>query len=115
MTPERARGWTMAGRDVVAAPRTSWVAGAFVLLAAAALWPAYFSKLPQGDELYVGLHTVGVVAWMALLVLQPILIWRRQRPLHRRLGVAAYVVAPFVVVSSILLARSRLDPVAAPT
>ena len=60
-------------------------------------------------------HTAGVVAWMALLIVQPVLIWRRRRTLHRRHGVLAYVVAPFVVGSSVLLMHSRLDPVGAPT
>jgi uncharacterized membrane protein YozB (DUF420 family) len=105
----------MAARDIVAAPRTSLVAATFFLLAAVAFWPAYFAKLPGADELYVDLHAVGVVAWMALLIAQPILIWRRRRPLHRKLGLAAYVVAPFVVGTSVLLMHSRLDPVSAPT
>jgi hypothetical protein len=105
----------MAVRDVVVPPRTSYAAGLFLLAAAVAFWPAYFSKLPEGDELYVDLHAAGVIGWMLLLIAQPLLILTGRRPLHRRLGAVSYGLAPYVVVSSLLLSHSRLDPVSAPT
>jgi hypothetical protein len=105
----------MAVRDVVASPRTSFVAGLFLLLAVLAFWPAYFSKLPAGDELYVDLHAAGVVAWLVLLAIQPVLIWKRRRSLHRQLGAISYGLAPYIVATSLMLAHSRLDPVGAPT
>jgi len=105
----------MAVRDVVAPPRTSYAAVLFLLLAALAFWPAYFSKLPGGDELYVDLHAAGVIGWMLLLVVQPLLILTGRRILHRRLGAVSYGLAPYVVLSSLLLSHSRLDPIGAPT
>ena len=99
-----------------APPRTtSWAAGLFLLTAAIAFWPAYFSKLPGGDELYVDLHAAGVTAWLALLIVQPLLIHSGRRVLHRRLGAVSYALAPYIVVTATLLSHSRLDPVAAPT
>jgi hypothetical protein len=105
----------MTVRDIAASPRTSYAAGLFLLLAIVGFWPAYFSKLPAGDELYVDLHAAGVVAWIALLIAQPALIYARRRPLHRRLGAVAYGLVPFILLTSLLLAHSRLDTVAAPT
>ena len=105
----------MTVRDVLAPPRTSYVAVLFLLAAVVAFWPAYFSKLPGGDELYVDLHAAGVTTWLLLLVIQPTLILTHRRPLHRRLGTLSYGLVPYIVVTSLLLSHSRLDPVAAPT
>jgi len=101
---------------VTAPPRAiSWVAGLFLVTAAVAFWPAYFSKLPAGNELYVDLHAAGVTAWMALLITQPLLIRGGRRALHRRLGALSYGLVPYIVVTATLLSHSRLDPVTAPT
>lgn len=107
----------MATMTHAAAPArtTSWAAGLFLIVAAIAFWPAYFSKLPAGDELYVDLHAAGVIAWMALLIVQPLLIRSGRRVLHRRLGAASYALVPYIVVTATLLSHSRLDPLDAPT
>jgi hypothetical protein len=84
-----------------------WYALGLLLLAHLAFWPVYITKLPFDAELYVNLHTAGVVLWMALLIVQPLLIRHGRRPLHRRLGKLTYGLVPFIVATSLLLAHSR--------
>lgn len=84
-----------------------WYALGLLLLAVLAFWPVYITKLPFGAELYVNLHTVGVVLWMAFLISQPLLIRYGRRSLHRQVGKLSYGLVPFILVTSLLLAHSR--------
>jgi hypothetical protein len=47
---------------------------------------------------------------MAMLIVQPILIKRKQLGLHRQLGKMSYVLFPLMLLSICLVAHSRLDP-----
>lgn len=78
-------------------------------LSVLAFWPLYFARLPGGPELLAHLHLAGVAGWFALLVSQPILIGRGRFALHRRVGRASYLLAPYLAVTSLLLAHSRFD------
>jgi hypothetical protein len=84
-----------------------WWVAALLLLAIVAFWPVYVAKLPYDAELYVNLHAGGVVLWMLLLIAQPWLIGRGRRPLHKRIGRFSYVLVPWIVITSLLLAHSR--------
>ena len=86
---------------------SGWYALGLLLLAILAFWPVYVTKLPFEAELYVHLHTAGVVVWMAFLIAQPLLIRYGRRPLHRRVGKLSYALVPFILVTSLLLAHSR--------
>lgn len=101
----------MATRLERAKPRlflsAGWYALALLLLSLLAFWPVYVTKLAFDAELYVNLHTAGVVAWMAFLIVQPLLIRNGRRPLHRRVGKVSYALVPFILVTSLLLAHSR--------
>jgi hypothetical protein len=79
------------------------------LLAAcvAAFWPRYLSKAPGNIDAYTHAHALAMAAWVLLLVVQPFLIRARLRTAHRALGGLSYLVAPAVVVSSVLLAHTR--------
>ncbi len=79
------------------------------LLAAcvAAFWPRYLSRAPGTIDAYTHVHALAMLAWVLLLVVQPFLIKYRQRGAHRAIGALSYVVAPAVVVSSVLLAHLR--------
>lgn len=79
------------------------------LLAAcvAAFWPRYLSKAPLTIDPYTHVHALAMLAWVLLLVVQPFLIRYRRRGAHRVLGALSYVVAPAVVVTSLLLAHVR--------
>lgn len=90
-----------------------WGSGAWpwilLLLAVAVLgfWKPYFSQLGAAQGL-AHLHVLMMLAWIGLLVAQPMLIRARQLAWHRRLGKASYVVVPLMVVTALLLAQMRL-------
>ncbi|TZF91523.1 hypothetical protein [Cognatilysobacter lacus] len=73
--------------------------------AVAAFVPSYFSRLQENDAVR---HAHGIVgfAWMLLLVTQAFLMRSRKVALHRRLGKAAYVLAPAFVISGLLIVRA---------
>jgi uncharacterized membrane protein YozB (DUF420 family) len=76
-------------------------------LSLVAFWPMYLSKLPHGSDRYTHLHALLMTAWLGLLIVQPLLIRRGQRALHRALGAVSYVLVPAIVVASILLTHLR--------
>jgi len=84
-----------------------WWAAALLLVAILAFWPVYIVKLPFEAELFVNLHTAGVVLWMLLLIAQPWLIGRGKRPLHKRIGRVSYVLVPYIAITSLLLTHNR--------
>ena len=92
----------------VASPLTRAAYGyvALLLLAAVAFWPRYLSR-PVGEiDPYTHAHAAVALAWVFLLIGQPLLL-RRHRSLHRRIGRLSYVLAPLFVLASLLLAHAR--------
>lgn len=86
----------------------------FMLLLALALigfWPSYFSKFFDGTgdfSLYFHFHATFAVLWIAMLIVQPVLIRRKKFRLHRKVGKLSYILVPLVFISIILLAHSTL-------
>lgn len=102
----------------VAAPRPSWrdaplatpvaaVAGLLLVLALGAFWPMYLSKPFAALDRYTHAHAAMGLAWMLLLVAQPLAIRRGRPALHRALGRVAVLIAPAFVISGVLLAHFR--------
>jgi len=81
---------------------------AFFLLAIPAFWPTYWAPAFERDW-HVHLHGASLFAWAAMLVAQPWLIHRGRVRLHRQLGKLSYLLAPMVVISTLLLAHYRLQ------
>lgn len=88
--------------------------GTLVLLALAlaAFWPMYLSKPFGTIDPYTHAHAALGLAWVLLLVAQPLLIRGGQRGLHRALGRLSWVLAPAFVASSVLLAHHRFSRMA---
>ena len=83
---------------------------AFAMLSAGALfafWPQYLSRSPAAIDAHTHAHAAAMAAWCILLVAQPLLIRTGRRTLHRSVGKASYIIAPLVLVTSILLAHLR--------
>lgn len=91
-------------------PRSGYFFAALLAVAVFAFWPSYFARLPAGPTVYMHVHAGLMLAWMGLLVVQPLLIRERRAGLHRRLGKLSYGLAPLAVVSALLLAHSRFAP-----
>ena len=76
-------------------------------LALAAFFPTYFGRFPgfQGTSSGVHVHVATMLAWMALTIVQPILIWRRQFEAHRRLGQLTYLLLPLIAAGFWMVMR----------
>ncbi len=82
-----------------------------VLLLAVAVfgfWKPYFSQLGAAQGM-AHLHAASMLAWIGMLVAQPLLIRSRQLAWHRRIGKASYAVVPLIVVSAFALAQFRIS------
>ena len=102
----------MPRESTVVYPRVGYAFAVLLAVSIFAFWPSYFSR-PAAATGYMHLHAAIMGLWMLLLVLQPFLIRARRFDWHRRLGRAAFVLAPLAVVTALLLSHSRLAPLAA--
>lgn len=90
-------------------PHSGIAASVLLAVAGVGFWFPYFANLPAADR-YTHLHVVTILPWMLLLIAQPLLIRFRRPVWHRAwVGPAAFVVAPLVVVTMILLAHQRIN------
>jgi hypothetical protein len=83
------------------------------LLAIAVLgfWPTYFSKFFDGTadfNFYYHFHFMMATSWIALLIVQPMLIRKKKLPIHRQVGKLSFVILPLFFVSVILLKHYNL-------
>jgi uncharacterized membrane protein len=72
-------------------------------------WPTYFSRVPLETSIRVHVHGVAMSLWYLLLVSQACLIRTNRRPLHRKLGRLSYALAPVIALSTLAMARHRLQ------
>lgn len=72
-----------------------------------AFWPTYYAIF-LSSEFYIHLHAFFAVLWFGMLIVQPYLIKKKRLELHRQIGKVSYFIAPFVVISVVLLAHERL-------
>lgn len=52
-------------------------------------------------------HAAMIVLWMLLLIIQPLLIYKKNLKWHRILGKTSYVVATLLVISLVLIIRQQ--------
>ena len=72
-------------------------------------WVTYFTRPSGSITLFEHLHGVAMFAWVLMLVLQSFLIRTNRRPLHRQTGKLVWLLGPWIIVSTILLANYRLN------
>lgn len=96
------------GRTGQAVPiRLALAALALLALAPVAFWPGYLSKFGAADA-YTHSHAALGTCWLALLVVQPLLIRSSRRTGHRILGRIGLVVGAAFFVSGVLVAHRSL-------
>ena len=83
-----------------------WFA-AFLVVATIAFWPSYFGRLPARLDLLTHAHAALMTIWLGMLIVEPFLIRRDRRPLHRAIGRASYVLVPIITIVWILLTHLR--------
>lgn len=71
---------------------------ALLVLTFAAFWPGYFSKLPV-KKLAHHYHAASAVLWMILAIAQSWTIHHDRIALHRKIGLAIFILFPFFMVA----------------
>jgi hypothetical protein len=82
-----------------------------VLLVLLGFWPSYFIKFFNGTAnftYYFHFHASVLILWMSLLIIQPILIRKKNLSTHRIVGKISYFIIPLIFISILLLTHSRL-------
>src|SRR2546423_11176661 len=82
---------------------------ALMVLAIPAFWPSYIRPKAYESDYHVHLHGLALFLWGLTLVVQPWLIRAGRWRMHRSVGKASYVLAPVIVVSTLLLAHYRIS------
>ena len=85
---------------------------ALLLLSTVAFWPMYLSKRWAAMDLYTHAHAVLGVLWLLILCVQPLLILRGHKLIHRIVGRASMFVAFGFVISGVLLTHFRVSRMA---
>lgn len=91
----------------------SYYFAALLMFAVVAFWPSYFSKLLSEPSTRTHFHVLTMVIWSGLLILQPLLIRRREFDWHRRLGRFSYFLFPLMIAGFVLLAHEKIQNVSA--
>ncbi|MXO57996.1 hypothetical protein GRI89_17260 [Altererythrobacter salegens] len=85
----------------------------FFLVAIWGFWPTYFSgpfhmtQARQQFPLYY-VHAISMTLWFCLLVVQPLLIRKGYRSLHRQIGRITPLFVAFILTVMVLLIRQQL-------
>nr|WP_293844281.1 hypothetical protein [uncultured Arsenicibacter sp.] len=86
----------------------SYLFGGVLIVVFVAFYKTYFGLFPQftGITTLVHIHALTILIWFGLLIIQPVLIVRKQVALHRLLGKATYGFVPLMIILLVLVARS---------
>lgn len=86
-------------------PNLGFLAALYVPLAAIAFYVTYFSVILAPRPWLEHVHFVFMVLWLALIIVQPLLIKYKRFALHRYLGRASIGVVPLVLITAFGLLR----------
>jgi ABC-type xylose transport system permease subunit len=82
-----------------------------VIMAILGFWPTYFSKFFDGTanfNFYFHFHAFMASLWIALLIVQPILIKKKKLSIHKQIGKLSFIILPLFFISVILLKHYRI-------
>lgn len=79
------------------------------LFAVWGFWVTYFTRPVETLVRLDHVHGIAMFGWCLMLIVQAALIRSHRRPIHRTVGRLSYVLAPLIVISTIMLANFRLD------
>ncbi len=70
---------------------------------------SYLKHIPEftGFSWIHHIHGALMASWVFLLVLQPILIYKRKYTVHQFIGRLTYLIAPLIVISMLLIAKQN--------
>jgi hypothetical protein len=70
-------------------------------------YESYTSQFPNFENSTTVIHIHGalLMAWLGLLVIQPMLIYFKKAKLHRSIGKSAFVLGPLIIISMFLVGK----------
>jgi hypothetical protein len=77
----------------------------FIPLAAVAFYPTYFGVWSLSADNVIHTHTFFMILWLAMLIVQPIMIKKKQFRVHRTIGKISFVLVPLILVSAFFMIR----------
>ncbi len=77
-----------------------WFVLALLALTFVAFWPGYFAKLP-GKKIAHHYHAASAILWMLLAIVQSWTIHHDRIALHRKIGLAIFILFPFFMVAGL--------------
>lgn len=93
------------------APRRAGLAfAALTVLALIGFAKPYWLQLASQPTPWIHAHAAAMLSWCALLAAQPCLVAHGALAWHRKLGQLAWVLVPFIVTSSVVLAVVMTRP-----
>jgi hypothetical protein len=81
---------------------------AFLAAAFVGFWPTYFTRVGAIASWRVHAHGALMLGWCLLLIAQAWLIRNRRGLLHRSLGRLSFLLAPLIVISSVVVEHGSL-------
>jgi len=72
-------------------------------------WVTYFTRPPDTLSAYDHIHGLAMFGWTFMLISQSYLIRTNRRDIHRMMGKLSYLLAPLVIISTLVLANYRLN------
>jgi hypothetical protein len=80
-----------------------------ITLSLIGFYPTYLQHLPDLATFpwLIHLHFLGFIAWFILLILQPLLIMRRNVALHQKIGRISYWLVPYLAITIVLVVSQQ--------
>jgi hypothetical protein len=91
--------------DKVLLPGTAWTLLFLIPIAFFGFYPSYFSQITAPTPLIIHAHGFMMTIWLALAIVQPILIKRNKIMTHRFTGKISYFLIPFIAITGYLVVR----------
>ncbi len=85
-------------------PGISWFLLLLIPVTFFGFYPSYFSKLFTTGTIF-HIHAFFMLLWIAMAIIQPFLILRKNTKLHRLIGKASYFIMPVVFITAWLVIR----------
>lgn len=86
-------------------PKLPWFLLLLIPLTLVGFWPTYFSKLFETLPGIFHLHAFFMILWIALALVQPMLIYFKKTNWHKTVGRASYFIMPMVFLAVYLMIR----------
>ena len=86
-------------------PKFTWWLWLLIPLTFFGFNPTYFSKIFTGLPSIFHIHVFFMVLWIAMILIQPWLIFKKKTKLHKTLGKFSYILMPLVLLTTWLMIR----------